>query len=580
MNLGQLKTKLLEQIFVSGQPENLIASHNSMFEEALYGLQKDVECYRYNNSSRFPHCSTYFNCGMTVLPKPQGHILKVYVIDRLDEDGNESADGEDDECQKVTYQQVDFCHIESYIKLAQRCSSAPAVVDALVGNLFGIYRTKRRYPAPTDEGLGSLPPLPSGFHYPQESTDTEGRSPSGVWAIYRGRIYIAPWIQSTETVVIEWNGIKRQWSDADDVDDDPKLHQFVRTHVMWQHEKLYGDPAKARDLEIQIYGTPGTTGTIGLLMELIHECREETRLRQCNEAGTTGGAGARGMGAVANVNTDLFYNERQSYTATCPTGQTGDSVTVVKEANTVGSALSVADANARALQMAQDEANSRLSCEDEVVTYYNTAKVGTASCPGAQEDGTPASTGPSVSATIEAGRYSSVVSQQAADDAAQAAADALAAAQLTCTYRNKEQTYEAVCPSGTIGDNQEVTIGAGVYSASSQSEANQLALAEAQRQAEALLVCGDFIIGNTPQNGQASVYCAPAGCPARTLNASATVPANYYTRRTTEENLTADQLALNNQARSLADQQAFQFATALCQQYTVACMQSIGGGVG
>lgn len=571
MNFLELKQKLLPQIFPSGQQENLIASHDSMFVEALYDIQRAVACLRYGNSDTWPHCATYFNCGMTVLPKPQGRISRIYVIDRLNAYGEEDATADLDWCEKVFLQQVDWCFMERFIKLCRQCSSNIAAVEAIASQVFGIYRYKRAYPEPTDVGMESLPPLPQGFHYPQTSTDAGGRSPSGVWANYRGRIYIAPWIQSTETVVIEWDGIKRNWSDADKVDDDPKFHQYVRTHVRWQHEKLYGDPAMARDLEIQLNGTPGTTGTVGLLMELIDECHEENRVRECSEAGAVGASAARGLGTIGATSDDLYYNERQSYTATCPTGQTGDAVTVVKEAGTVGSALSVADANARALQQAQDEANSRITCEDAETTFYSVAKSYTASCPGASDDGTPASTGSPVTATIPAGRYTSIISQEAADDAAQTAAQALAEAQRTCTYRNKAQSYTATCPEGTTGDDVTVDVSAGVHSSTlSQEDANTKALAAAQTEAEGELDCGPtaYIIGNTAQSGH--VVCAPSGCAPATFDT--VVPANYFTMLTSPANAASDQQALNNSARSLAQMQA----QLLCSNYSVTC----GGGGG
>lgn len=581
MTFGELKNKIRFQCWPEGESENLVVVHDSFFAEALYDIQRAVACARYGNADTWDHCSTYFSCGMTVFPKPQGRINRIYVIDRLNQYGEEDATADLNHCEKVDYQQVEWCYMERYIKLCERCSSNIASVEAIASQLFGIYRYKTSYPAPTDEGMESLPPLPQGFHYPQESTDSTGRSPSGVWANYRGRIYIAPWIQSTETVVIEWDGIKRNWSDADQVDDDPKFHQYVRTHVSMQHEKLYGDPAKARDLEIQLRGTPGTTGTVGIEMELIDECNQENRVRECSEAGASGSASARGLGAQANVNTDLFYNERQEYTASCPTGQSGSSVTVVKEAGSVGSALSVADANARALQQASDEANGRLSCEDVVTTYYNVVQQYTASCPGADDEtGTPAATGAPVTGTIAAGRYTSTVSQAAADAAALAAAQSLAESQLVCTYRNATQSYTASCPTDTTGSEVTVEVAAGSYSSTeSQGVANSLALAAAQSDAESQLVCSDvtYIVGNTPQIGSASIQCL-SNCPARTFSTTFNVAANTYTQLTTPDQAANTQLALNQQAQAYGNQVAAAMAASQCNAWRAAC--SRGGGAG
>lgn len=60
---------------------------------------------------------------------------------------------------------------------------------------------------------------------------------------------------------------------------------------------------------------------------------------------------------------DVFANESQSYTATCPEGTTGDDVTVVMAAGTIFSTVSIADANAQALAVAQSKAESQLQCD-------------------------------------------------------------------------------------------------------------------------------------------------------------------------------------------------------------------------
>lgn len=579
MNFGELKTKQRLQIWPEGEAENLVAPHDSFFVEALYDAQKNVECYRFGNADVYPQCATYFNCGMTVLPKPNGHVTRIYVIDRVNAEGREDAAGADNYCDKVELQQVNYCHMERYFGLCQRCSSGNTdLIESFLQNIFGIYRIKRAYPAPTDEGMEGLDALPGGYHYPQSSTDAEGRSPYGVFAIHRGRIYIAPWIQSTETVVVEWDGIKRSWNDSDNVDDDPKLWQFIRTHVLWQHEKLYGDPAKARDLEIELFGTHQSSGKVGLLQDLIHECHEESRVRSCNEAGTPAGSTARGIGNIANTQTDLFYNDRQEYTASCPSGQSGASVTVVKAAGTVGSALSVADANARALQAAQDEANSRLICEEAETVYYNTKQSYTAYCPGASDDGTPASVGTPATAVIEAGKYESTVSQAAADNAALAAAQSKAEAQLTCTFYNKAQTYTAECSADSGGgDDVEKTIGAGQYNSTiSQADANAKALAAAQAEAESALVCASgFPLGNTAQSYPLQRTCNPGGgCAPRVITFTGVTPANTYVRQATLANMSQVQLELNQQAQLYAQQQAESVYATQCQLYSITCRRS------
>ena len=458
----------------------------------------------------------------------------------------------DDWCSKVFYDQVEYCHIEEYVKLSRHCGTPNSkFASALIFNLFGCgnWRNKRRYPCPTDAGFESLPSLPQGFHYPQASTDAGGRSRGGVWALYRGRIYIAPWIESDETVVVEWNGIKDNWSDDDLVEDDSKFRQAVRLNVAVQHFTLYEqNPQNLIVLETQYREC---------LRDLIHECREQTRIRDCNEAGGSGES-ARGVGASDAVSA-LYYNEAQSFTANCPAGQSGAPVTVTIAAGQVGSALSVADANATALARAQANATGLLSCSTAPTTYFNTAQTYTASCPGASGD-TPAAIGNSVTVIIPTGQFSSTVSQAAADAAALAAAENSANAQLVCTFYNAPQTFEAQCPSGTTGSNS-VTVAAAdgdCTSTESQAEANSLALDKATSLATAGLVCvgvPTFLIGNTAQT---ATFCCPPGkeWAAGQQCRSVTIPAGWYTLRVTEALRDATQAELNAQAMDAARQQA------------------------
>lgn len=58
----------------------------------------------------------------------------------------------------------------------------------------------------------------------------------------------------------------------------------------------------------------------------------------------------------------LFLNTAQSYTASCPSGSTGSTVSVTVNAGTLGSDVSQADADALALELATDRATLALVC--------------------------------------------------------------------------------------------------------------------------------------------------------------------------------------------------------------------------
>jgi hypothetical protein len=743
----ELKNESRQLLWPDLEAENLVDAHDRFFNDALWDISKNVECAQFGNLNLYPQCSSYFNCGMTVLPAPRGRILKVYTIkggstttptpsasapvgnpiivtagqvmgeqqftvpfgkwspgggppllqgdpvavnvcsvpldgqyivtvsqaspywnvyapnspqymvtqvNYTDVSGNPQTiqpapnifpntpsntgsltisvkggttisavatpvcvpptDGEinvdvkvvananisappktpatptngsvisvsADWCSKVFYDQVEYCHIEEYVKLSRHCATPNSIfAGALIFNLFGFghWRNKRRYPCPTDAGLESLPSLPQGFHYPQASTDAGGRSRGGVWALYRGRIYIAPWIESDETVVVEWNGIKDQWSDNDLVEDDSKFRQAVRLNVAVQHFTHYEqDQQKLVILETQWREA---------LRDLIHECREQNRIRSCSEAGGSGSE-ARGIG-TADIATSLYQNEAQSYTASCPVGQTGTAVTVTIPAGQVGSALSVADANATALAQAVADATSRLSCSVAPTIFYNVAVYGHASCPGASGD-TPAASGNEVTVAIAAGLYSSSLpnGQDVANAAAQAEADRRANLQLVCTFHNSPQSAKGSCPSGTAGSDQTATVLASDpdCDATSQAAADALAQTKAANllAAQLLTVCiglPTYLIGNEAKtytitrtlSCQKSGYFS-TGYP--TFNCTSNIPANWKTALVTSDTELAVRSSLNQQAQTAAQTDCdnqFNFAQA---QYNAGC-RATGG---
>ena len=454
---GQLKTAIRGVIWPDGEADNLVVAHNKFFVDALLDLQTWVKCLQQDHIDIIPQCATLYNCGLTALDAPRGTIFKVSVIDKLDPDtGLESADADTDYCSEIVYRQIDPCHIRSYLTRSQRqgcCLSIPFYFGLPISGCGSA-----AYPIPTNADLpDGLPLLPLGYSYPQASTDrTSGRSLHGVWAIERGKLYIAPWIQSTETILIKWDGIKRTWTDADGVDPDPQFAQAVEEYVRWQHAGKYDRDEAEHNRAAAAYNLARQT--------LIYNCRQETMLRSCKPS----------LARATSLGTStLYYNEEQQSVATCEEGYTGTAVTVTIPAGTVGSTISVADANQKAQQQAQVQAQAQLVCTEIPVTYWNVAQTQTAACDAVE--GAPAPVGAPVTVTVAANTYSSTISQADADNQARAAALAEARAQRTCTYGNAEQT--AICPND---DSITATIAANTYQSTlSQSDADRQALTAA-----------------------------------------------------------------------------------------------------
>lgn len=535
-------------IWPTGEAPNLVAAHNQSFLECLVDLQTWVECLRRNNVNTYPHCSTLYRCGMTVIEAPRGLIKGLEVIDKTRnfesgqvtaakvgtlitaseaffdasmvgsvirfanfesfpitefvdassiqvKDGSAaienqtftilgtkhpaSALGPDDWCMGVRYGEVDMCYVRSYMHRNQhhRCCFPPAFFFGLNPGLC----QKGAFPIPTDQGVPkSLPILPLGFHYGQTSTDSpHGRALAGLWAKDQGNIYVIPSIQSSETVKIEWQGIKRTFADADPIDENPLLHQALMEYARWKHYDKWGkDEAEAARAKSAFEDARAM---------LIHECREETRVRGCepNHARSSPGA--------------LYYNDEQTATATCPDGQTGQAIVQIIPAGTVASNKSIADANAQAKTLALQQAQARLDCTATPVTYHSAPKSYTARC--AKTSGAPVPDGDPVTVNLNAGAATSTVSQATADATALQLAKDAAENGLACTWWNTAQTVS--CPTGQSGSNVTVQVHT-VSSQVSQADADNKAKISGQNQ----LVCSGGDFWNTAQ----TVHVVITGC--------------------------------------------------------------------
>lgn len=615
----QLKQTVRQQVWPAGEARSRRPAHDKWFLDCLMEIQRYVECFQQNNTDLFPHCSTFYNCGLTSFDFSRAMIKKLsvvnapgkvladitqtdtdvfkateslqsdtwpgypntinnginsvfapvtippnvqydygtptivtaYAIDMICQEGasqvpfllegsNDSSTwsivdarmvdlaadaprntlevtfenatayrfyrlsvgaagdsfattfgalgffygltftgykasdlaGPIDWCSEIPYDQVDFCHVERYLGHSARagcCMPLHLWFGLPQACLFG----KGPVPVPTDAGLPpGLAVLPLGYKYPQTSTDYKRRAFRGVWANDRGRIYIAPWIQSTETVVLKWDGIKRSYSDDDPVDPDPQFVRAVKLFVEKESERHDNRDYEAADRIEQQFNVA--------LQGLWKDCHDETTVRGCE------GSKARAASPIVA----LFYNDARSYTAVCPTGQTGDSVTSTIDAGTVSSSISKQDANNLAAAQAQADATARLHCITAPKVYHNRAVTGHASC--VQEEGSPPPDGSDVDINIAANdpRFDSTLSEDAATAAAQQEADRQAAEGLSCTFWNRFQTYTAQCPAYTSGPDVTKTRAAHTVSSGvSQTLADDAALNEAKLEAEEGLVC-------------------------------------------------------------------------------------------
>jgi hypothetical protein len=233
MTFLQFKQKLRSELWPAGEARSLRVPHDSYFVAAMMDLQRWVECLRQKNITQFPFCSTYWEDAKTVVDCPKGEIQSVYTVMN------------DDWRDKVPYWSSNFRAIKEWASW-----------------LYG---------ALTPENSG-MPKLPFGYRYAEAAVDsTIGRARTGEYAIHNRRLYIAPWIQSKEILVVEWQGKKQDWKDDDvlDIDDwNVTVQEAVKFYVRSRHETDWGDPALGNQFQAQY---------IDKRADIMYDCRQETR---------------------------------------------------------------------------------------------------------------------------------------------------------------------------------------------------------------------------------------------------------------------------------------------------------------
>lgn len=242
---GQLKTEIRNQTWPSGEQENLVSAHDQLFQEAAADIAKWVECEQQDNVNLIEFCNTHFKCGMTVIPAPPGVVTRIFTV------------ANKEYCDPVFYRQTNWPGPECWAR-----------------NLI-------TFTSPLNVGF---PRLPMGFLQAESSTDCVcGRARTGIWAFYQGNIYIAPWIQSNELIVIEWKGIKTEWSDGDLVNEAQDYKKALKLYLQYAHERDYGDLQRAKAFLNRRPGSMDEGLYADALADLMWQCREQTKLRDSKE---------------------------------------------------------------------------------------------------------------------------------------------------------------------------------------------------------------------------------------------------------------------------------------------------------
>lgn len=239
----QLRDEIRLQIWPSGEAENLVNQHDLNFQEAFAEIAMWVDGERAQNCDVIHSCRTFFKCGMTIVDAPRGTVKRVYTVANADY------------CDPVFYASKTWPETECWSR-----------------NVF----------VATNPDV-NVPRLPLGFRPFDASTDsTWGRARTGIFSIYNKNLYLAPWIQSNEYVVIEWEGIKETWADEDLVNTSQAYKKAVKLYVQYAHERDYGEAGKANAIH-NVSKTGTFDEALADLMWIDREQRKRPETVECAE---------------------------------------------------------------------------------------------------------------------------------------------------------------------------------------------------------------------------------------------------------------------------------------------------------
>lgn len=251
--VAQITSSIIQQVFPSSQPEGLEAAHALLFQEGISKIHRflwDEDLQLDPNVSVIRFCKTQYKCGMTVFDRPSinGVIRRVFVI------CNEQ------ECDPVYYRQVRWPGPEWLGKRAMRFSGIQPANGAA---------------------------LRLGFSEADAANDSNcGRARSGVWCLHNGNIYLSPWIQSTEKIVVEWEGLKEEWDLDDPLPGNQEFRNTLKLFFQYAHERDYGSSERSR-----LFSNPAAlrnplaAGDFDVaLAEYMHWVREQNKVQRFEDA--------------------------------------------------------------------------------------------------------------------------------------------------------------------------------------------------------------------------------------------------------------------------------------------------------
>lgn len=220
MTFDAYLTDVLSRVHPGGYSARLRSSYKAWLKDFFIELQRYIPQLQQSHIEYIGQDATFFKCGCSAFTAPAGKIKSFHTIDDAEE------------CDRVIAYPYTPGEFQAMVDDRFRCAT-----DAEPATEYEAYGETYAYPTN----------LPLGLSYATPSIDRVVRSRERAFSVYNGYVWTWPVLNSDETGVLEWSGVKRSWRDSDEVswkdendDDDREIIALAELCLAWK-SKLYID---------------------------------------------------------------------------------------------------------------------------------------------------------------------------------------------------------------------------------------------------------------------------------------------------------------------------------------------------
>jgi hypothetical protein len=194
MTFAQFKAAVYAETIPDKESSRLNARHEGWLKSALIELQQKVMCLQANHREYITQDATYYSCGASAFAIPPGGYVRSLVV-------QETAN----QCNYVDAVPMTEAVFRGILQNMQNCRCHPptGTPDGDLDNYLYYY-----YEYDAGDSDPELRPATSAIDLPFRPKDR-------AFAIFEGNVWLWPVLNSTDTAVLKWHGVKKNWRDTD-----------------------------------------------------------------------------------------------------------------------------------------------------------------------------------------------------------------------------------------------------------------------------------------------------------------------------------------------------------------------------